>query len=118
MLTDAIAIGVGEKEFWELNPHRLRFYIEASKKRQKQKDREMWMMGIYENRAFISALDMVLNGRKARTKYPEKPMLEEYEDRKIIDGTNLSEEEKDFYRMQLAKQLDRMGEQLKAVGRG
>lgn len=113
-----MAIGVGEKEFWELNPHRLRFYIEASKKREKQKDREMWRMGIYENRAFISALDAILNGTKARTKYPKKSLLEEYEDRQIIDGTDLSEEEKDFYRMQLAKQLDRMGEQLKAVGRG
>lgn len=44
---------------------------------QKRKDEEMWRMGLYVQSAVSTAVEHNLAGRKAKSKYIEKPLLYE-----------------------------------------
>ena len=83
-------MGISEDLFWTLNPHRLKPYLEAEKLRQQQRDSEMWRMGIYVFDGVRAAVENVLNGRKSKLKYMEKPLFEKAEQQSV----ELSEEEK------------------------
>lgn len=58
-------------------PADLEPYAEAYKLEMKQRDREMWMWwGEYGLAATSVAVDHCLNGRKAQSKYIDKPIIE------------------------------------------
>ena len=59
-------------------------------------------------RAVTVAVDGVLNGRKAKSEYFEKPMSQLVEDNQFYDASNLPEEEKEKLREQLVKNLKAM----------
>ena len=63
---------------------------------------------MYNCKAFLVALDASFNGRKARTKYFEKPFYLLEDDKKYIDGSDLSEEEKEKLRQQFVENLKLM----------
>ena len=90
-LPDMLAIGVSENLFWTLNPTKMKPYIESKRKKDIERDYFNWLLGAYIKSSILSALDK-------RNKYPEKPYLEKAEDERIIDGSDLSEEEKEIER--------------------
>jgi hypothetical protein len=53
-------------------------------------DRTSWNMGNYVNKAITVALDHAFNGNKAKSKYLEKPLLEQY-----FEDLTLTQEEID-----------------------
>ena len=89
-----LAIGVSESIFWTLNPVKLKPYIEGKRKKDIEQDYFNWMLGAYIKSSVLSALDK-------RNKYPEKPYLEKAEEERIIDGSELSEEEKEIERRKI-----------------
>lgn len=76
-------------------------YQEGCAERDKKIDWFLWMMGRYTADAIAS----VMSDRKHRYRYPEKPYLEQADDRIILDGSGLSEEEKAAERMKLMRQM-------------
>lgn len=78
-----------------MNPRLLEPYIEANRQRQINDDWGRWMLGKYVRDAVQNAM----NGRKS--KYPEVPYMQEYENKRIIDGSNLSEEEQEMERKKI-----------------
>jgi len=95
-------------QFWSCTPHRLQSYIEAYEKKQKQKDYDFWLIGVYSYRACLTALSNALEGRKSRMSYFEKPIRDIEEDKKYEDGSDLSEEEKERLRQKLVNNLKAM----------
>lgn len=102
-LPKALLVGMSEDRFWESNPKTLKPYIEAFKQRSMKDDSDNWMLGQYIRLAIGSALDK-------KCKYPEKPMMQDMEDRRIIDGSNLSEDEQAIARMKIMKSLGWQGQ--------
>ena len=109
-MVDALTIGLTEKEFWACTPHRLQAHLKAYESKENHNDYIAWLLGAYNLRAFSVALDNAFNGRKARSKYFEKPMSQEAKDKEYIDGSNLSEEEKELLRQQFVNNLKAMEE--------
>ena len=76
--------------FWRLNPTKLKPFQEAYRIKRENRDEEIWSIcGNYILSAFATAIDGCLNGRKASSKYIEKPLLRD----RVNDGKELSEEE-------------------------
>lgn len=66
-LPNAIAMGVSESQFWNMNPRRLTPYVKADGIRIEKENRIAWMCGIYVRDAIASCLS-----RDAE--YPAKPI--------------------------------------------
>lgn len=71
-----------------MTPRELNPYLEAYNLRNKAEDKNRWEQGLYFHSAVISALDVCFNGKKATSKYVEKPFLQMEED-KSNDDENL-----------------------------
>lgn len=84
-------MGFTEAEFGRMNPRLLKPHIKAQKLRNEVDDERMWAMGAYVYRAVQAGVDGVLNGRKARAKYPEKPFHEEGGN---VSGEDMTERDK------------------------
>lgn len=72
-----MAIGMTKHEFMHSLPIDLNAFFIAHKLRQDMRDEQMWFMGKYVEIAVEVAIDHALNGRKARSKYLEKPFMQE-----------------------------------------
>lgn len=92
----ALSIGISYNDFWHMNPRRIKAFEEAHKLKAKMQDEQMWLMGIYIQSAVSVAVEHNLAGRKATSKYIEKPFLQneiftknkeltEYEKQKAVD---------------------------------
>ena len=57
---------------------------------QKERDEQLWSMGIYVESAVITAIDRSFNGKDAASKYIDEPIL-----RTIEDDDRLTQEERD-----------------------
>lgn len=64
------------EEFKHMTPKELWYCVKGERIKQKIKDEEMWRMGIYVQAAVSVAVEHNLAGRKARSKYIEKPLLQ------------------------------------------
>lgn len=73
-------LGVGEEKFWGSIPIELEPYRKMDEMQQKRQDYNMWLMGAYVTKAVSVAVDNVLNGRKSRSRYFEKPFSAESEE--------------------------------------
>jgi hypothetical protein len=73
-------LGISEERFWESTPVELEPYRDMDKMMQERLDYQMWMMGAYVTKAVSVAVDNVLNGRKSRSKYLDKPFMAEAEE--------------------------------------
>lgn len=70
-------MGVSEERFWTLNPRTIKPYVKAYELRAKNKDMEMWQMGIYVHRAVGVVVGDVLASfakKKNTEKYFDKPL--------------------------------------------
>lgn len=68
-------MGVDWNTFWTLNPKKLLLISKGHKKRLMQQDQINWLNGQYMVSAVGVAVEHVLAGRKAVSKYIEKPIL-------------------------------------------
>lgn len=93
-LPKALLIGMTEKQFWETNPRKMKAYSEAYKLKRMEIDENNWMLGMYIRSAITSALDK-------RGRYPDKPHLQEIEENRVIDGSQMSEEEQEAARRKI-----------------
>lgn len=91
MLPVGLALGFTEEEFGKMTPTRLKPYMKAFDIKKDLQDEQMWYMGAYVYNATVTAIDNVLNGRKSRAKYIEKPLRQQTQKG---DYSGLSEEEK------------------------
>lgn len=89
-MPSALVLGVSYDVFWHLNPTKLKPFQEAYRIKQENRDAEMWTFcGNYVLSAVITAVDACLNGRKASSKYIEKPLLKD----RIDERKEMTEEE-------------------------
>lgn len=88
----ALAIGVKFDEFWHLNPHKFNIIVSGHMRKQKMLDEQMWAMGMYIQNAVSVSIDHALNGRKAQSKYIDKPMLSEMEDNQLTEEERYEKE--------------------------
>lgn len=75
ILPDVLAMGISYDEFWQMNPRILNIHTEAHKKRLKEQDVMNWYQGQYYLSAIVTALDGCFNGKKAKSKYIETPIM-------------------------------------------
>lgn len=83
--------------FWHLNPKKLKPFQKAYELKRKVEDEKMWQMGMYVNQAVTVAIDHALNGKKAKSKYLEKPIIELAKD----NNPDLMTEEEKLERVKL-----------------
>ena len=64
-----------EEQFWHSNPAKIEVYAEAWKQEQKRQNEVIHTyVGTYVLSALTTAIDGVLNGKKSKAKYTEKPI--------------------------------------------
>lgn len=97
-------IGVSKKEFMDSTPKDLEPYKKAYEYKQKEKDCDMWQMGIYVLNAVSVAVNGALVGKKYKGEYFEKPLSIKKED----SGEKITEEKIKEERGKLLMQLQTM----------
>ena len=93
-MPNAIAMGVSYELFWHLNPKKLKAFYDAEKIKRINFDTQMWFMGQYVKSAVGTAVEHCLAGRKAQSKYVEKPFLMQAEINQKAEAEQLTEAEK------------------------
>lgn len=73
----------------DLEPYSQAFMLERN-----NQDYLNWMNGLYTQSSVGTAVEHCLAGRKAKSKYMDKPLLQEAEEQRQIETGELSEEEK------------------------
>ena len=87
----AFALGISLEEFKHMTPMELEYCLKGYELRRRLRDRDMWeYFGTYGLSAVMTAVEHCLAGRKAVTRYIDKPNLQEGR----IQDRQLSEEEK------------------------
>lgn len=77
-------------------PTELKPFVEAEKIRLKKQDEDMWVMGMYVQSAVSVAVEHCLAGRKAHSKYLEKPLKEEMFEREQLSEEKLQKQRELF----------------------
>lgn len=92
-----------------MNPHIIKLHVKGEEEKMMRLDMINWMNGIYTQSAVGVAVEHCINGNKARSKYIEKPMLQEAEEKRKVESGELSEEEKKRQTEQFFLKLRIMG---------
>ena len=70
-------MGISIEEFKHLNPKKLEWCYKGYKLKKEEEDRNSWQRwGDYGISVLIFAIEHCLNGRKAQSKYIDKPIME------------------------------------------
>lgn len=72
-------IGVSKEEFMDSTPKELEPYKKAYEYKQKEKDCDMWQMGIYVLNSVSVAVNGALAGKKYKGEYFKEPLMLEKE---------------------------------------
>lgn len=104
----ANAIGVSWHEFWGMNPRIIKLLIKGHEEKIKEKDYFAWLFNQYTLSAVSVAVEHNLAGRKAKSKYIEKPIMQEIAE-KQAESKPLTEEDKKKQTEQIFMQLRIMG---------
>lgn len=64
-----------------MNPHIIQSLMEGHRLRLRMQDEQMWLMGMYIQSAVATAVEHNLYGHKAHSRYMEKPLLQQEEDK-------------------------------------
>lgn len=66
---------MSEEQFWHSNPTIIKVWAEAWKRQENRKNELIYaFVGNYVQSAMDSSIDRILNGKKAKSKYLEKPI--------------------------------------------
>lgn len=95
----ANAIGVSWQEFWGMNPHIIKLLLKGHEEKIKEQDYLAWLSNQYTLSAVSVAVEHCLAGRKAKSKYIGKPILENISDRTKENGYKESKEEIAIFEM-------------------
>ena len=102
MLPAAIESGMNEYEFFKMTPAAIKRAIESYWKNQKNEweraEYEAWLNGLYVMNAIGASFSK-------KHKYPQNPMKQQ---QIVQEDLELTEEQKDYYRDQFVKRLQRM----------
>ena len=90
--------------FWHLTPKKLDAFYEAYRIKKDADDEKMWLMGLYIQSAVGTAVEHCLAGRKAKSKYVDKPLLKDIAEKNRV----LSEEELQLQRELFVAKLEVM----------
>lgn len=90
------------------SPADMKPYLKMHKEELKEKDYLAWLQGQYNLSAVSVAVEHCLAGRKAKSKYIEKPIMQEIEEKRQ-ENKPLTEEEKKRQTEQLFLRLRIMG---------
>ena len=71
----ALSIGMTKREFMKSKPIELVSYGKADRLKQKRKDEELWLQGLYNYKALCVFGDNMLN-KNSTAKYPDKPITQ------------------------------------------
>lgn len=104
----ANAIGVSWQDFWGMNPHIINLLLKGHKEKIKEQDYMAWLSNQYTLSAVSVAVEHCFAGRKAKSKYIEKPIMQEISE-KQAENKILTEEDK-------KKQTERLFMQLRIMG--
>lgn len=91
-----------------MNPHIIKLLLKGHEEKIKEQDYMEWLSNQYTLSAVSMAVEHCLAGRKAKSKYIEKPFLQEIEEKKT-NNEPLTEEEKKKQTEQLFLKLRIMG---------
>lgn len=69
-----MAIGVSFDEFWNGDYTQLKYRIEANRLMLKERNREMWIQGMYVYDAVMTAMYNANRGKKPQKEYMDKPI--------------------------------------------
>ena len=94
ILPFALSIGMTYDFFMHNPPRVFPSFYKAYKLIEKKRDEELWRAGLYNHRAVAVAVEHCLAGRKAQSKYVEKPFLQQAEELNEENKAELSEAEK------------------------
>ena len=104
-MIDCLTIGISEREFWTLNPHKVKLRIEAYNKKRKQEfdyDNALaHLSGVYIRDALLATVGNMFS-KNASFEYPKKPYGAEDIERE------LTEKEKDEQRRLFVANLELM----------
>lgn len=76
-----------------MNPHIIKLHVKGEEEKMIRTDYMNWINGIYTQSAVGVSVEHCLAGRKAKSKYMEKPLLQEAEEKRQFEVGELSEEE-------------------------
>ena len=83
MLPHALTIGIDYRLFWHLTPKKISAFEKAYNMKRELEDEKMWQLGMYIQSAVSVAIDHSMNGKKAKSKYLEKPLMKIAKDENI-----------------------------------
>ena len=95
-----------------MNPHIIKLIQKGHEEKIKEADYLAWLCNQYTASAVMVAVDRCLNGKKATSKYVEKPVLQDVffkEENSVSMQGDLTEEEKKQKTEKLFMQLKIMG---------
>ena len=91
-LVEAVSIGISHNDFWDMSPRTIKLISEGYKRRIQRIDNLIWTwFGNYGLSAVSVAVEHNLAGQKAKSKYIDKPVLQQIKEDKLEDS--LSEEQ-------------------------
>lgn len=91
-----------------MNPRIIKLHLKGHEEKIKEQDYLAWLSNQYTLSAVSVAVEHCLAGRKAKSKYIEKPLMQEIEEKKK-ENNPLTEEEKKRKTEQLFLKLRIMG---------
>ena len=96
VLPTYMVIGVSEEKFWDSTPEELKPYLKAYELKKKEKDNDMWQMGIYVMSAVQAVVQKSLFGRKSKAEYLKEPLSNKAQekDKVLTESDKKNEREK------------------------
>lgn len=91
-----------------MNPHIIKLLLKGHEEKTKEQDYLAWVFNQYTLSAVSVAVEHCLAGKKAKSKYIEKPIMQEIEDEQA-ESKPLTEEKKKKQTEQLFMKLRIMG---------
>jgi hypothetical protein len=101
-----------------MNPHIIKLHVKGKEECLKRLDYINWLNGIYTQSAVGVSVEHCLAGRKAKSKYIEKPLLQEAEENRRFENSELSEVEAEKQTKALFMKLRIMGANYKSEKQG
>lgn len=95
----ANVIGVSWDEFWHTNPRIINLMLKGYQEKVKQQDYFAWLYNQYTLSAVSVAVEHCLAGRKAKSKYIEKPFLQDISEREEKNRYKETKEETAVFEM-------------------
>uniref|UniRef100_A0AAU8B578 Uncharacterized protein n=1 Tax=Dulem virus 39 TaxID=3145757 RepID=A0AAU8B578_9CAUD len=74
-------MGVSWQEFWTMNPRIIKLLIKGHEEKIKEQDCLAWLFNQYTLSAVSVAVEHCLAGRKAKSKYIEKTIMQQIEEK-------------------------------------